>query len=112
MSANARPAAASVKALIHWKTESEGGRKSIPSGPRYSTVARFPAAKRWSEEAWSLVVDYEEAVATDGTVKAAVRFLAEGAPADLLTSGGEFELLEGPKVVATGKVLNDGTTGQ
>ena len=74
-------------------------------------MARFPGAERpWLEEAWSLVVEYEGAVSPEGTVTATVRFLADGGPEALLTTGGEFELLEGPKVVATGIVLSERTS--
>ena len=97
-----------VEARIRWKTQAEGGRKTIPPGPRYSTVARFPGAKKdWLEEAWSLIVEYEAPVWDDGNVVAAVRFLADGAPEELLNVGCEFELLEGSKMVAEGVVLSE-----
>ena len=99
-----------VTARIQWRTESEGGRKHAPPGPRYSTVARFLSAeKSWLEEAWSLVVEYESELSAEGVVTAAVRFLVEGGPEEVLAVGGEFELMEGLKVVATGVVISERT---
>lgn len=93
-----------VKAKIDWLSEEAGGR-SPPSGPRYITVARFDDEKeKYPKEAWSLVVEFSNS--PDYLILFAdVRFLVEDAPVHLLHSGSVFELYEGRKQVATGRVL-------
>jgi hypothetical protein len=92
-----------VQASIHWLSESEGGRKQLPSGHRYSTVVRFPDGQDASEHSWSIVAELLGEPAQ--TSSARVYFLADTAPHHLLKSGITFELLEGNRVVATGHVL-------
>ena len=96
----------SVKAKVCWVKEEAGGRHSPPAGPRYVTVVRFEGQKdTWFDEAWSLVVDFCESPDESLCMTADVRFLAPGAPVELLRTGSTFELLEGAKVVARGEVL-------
>ncbi|MGE3468398.1 MAG: hypothetical protein AB7J13_15870, partial [Pyrinomonadaceae bacterium] len=91
---------------IHWLSESEGGRLSPPRGSRYVTVARFLDEKeKYPKEAWSLVVENIDVLGSDGPSMADVRFLVDDAPDYLLHEGSLFELFEGRKMVAKGKIL-------
>jgi hypothetical protein len=95
-----------MKAKVDWVPIEEGGRQSPPSGPRYITVARFEDDKdKYPEEAWSLVLEFSDSANDPRSVVADVKFLAEGAPVELLHEGSKFELYEGHRLVATGKVL-------
>jgi hypothetical protein len=93
-------------ARIQWLHSVEGGRKQPPSGPTYTTVARFEQqGDQWINDAWSLVLDFVGAPDDDLCHLAKVRFLAEGAPSDWLREGSKFELMEGSKVVAKGIII-------
>src|SRR5262245_6647454 len=95
-----------VKARICWLTPDAGGRTIPPSGPLYSTVAKFDCAKGdWKEDAWSLVVELCEPADPSRCTVAEVRFLSPQGPAELLRPGIQFELLEGSRTVATGTIL-------
>lgn len=79
------------------------------AGPRYVTVVRFDEEKdNLLDEAWSLVLDFCEPPDESLRMTADVRFLVQEAPLHLFHSGSTFELLEGAKVVAKGKVLLTG----
>lgn len=95
-------------AEIDWIRPDDGGRSKPPTGegsPRYATIVRFAESVDDSSpgEAWSLVVEKVEALSLYSWV-AEVRFLMETAPLGLLSSGRTFELYEGHKRVATGKI--------
>jgi hypothetical protein len=98
-----------TRAEIRWLRPDEGGRTIPPKGPQYSTVARFSTQtdEQWSQEAWSLVLSLEEGLGQDLRQKARVRFLADDAiaPKEWLKPGSAFELYEGRKRVAEGRVL-------
>lgn len=87
---------------LHWLPREQGGRQVLPSGSRYVTVARFYNAR--IETDWSLVVDFEP-TASGSCDRANVKLLSPEAPAELLNHGNHFDLLEGSRVVAKGKVL-------
>jgi hypothetical protein len=92
-------------AQIRWLSEDEGGRKILPSGLRYVTVARFlDIADRWPEVAWSLVVEFDELPHPEA-MTAIIRFLAPTGPSELLYRGSRFELFEGGRIVAQGEVM-------
>ena|SRR6266705_2275785 len=94
-----------VKAKICWVP---GARKSPPTGPRYSTVARFKEDQSdWLRQAWSLVLEFRSPPDESLCLIADVRFLVEDAPVHFLHPGSAFELFEGRKVVATGEVVSD-----
>ncbi len=94
-----------VKARICWVPE---GRESPPTGPRYSTVARFKEDENdWLKQAWSLVLEFHSPPDESLCVIADVRFLVEDAPVHLLRRGSVFELFEGRKLVARGEVISD-----
>lgn len=93
-------------ARIQRLSAAEGGRKQPPSGPRYSTVARFGhQGDTWASEAWSLVLDFVGPPDDCHCHLAKVRFLVEGGPSDWLKAGNRFELMEGSKVVARGAII-------
>jgi hypothetical protein len=93
-------------ARLTWLRREDGGRDEPPSGPDYSTVAKFPDQDvDWNREAWSLVIRYLEAPNLERMHKVTVRFLSDAAPAGLLAPGSRFELWEGRKLVARGVVL-------
>ena len=97
---------APVKARIRWIPAAAGGRPSPPTGPRYSTVARFEAdAASWPERAWSIVAEFHGPPDETLCTIANVQFLIPEAPTHLLRPGGQFELYEGRRLVARGEVL-------
>ena len=98
-----------VKAHIFWVPADAGGRKAPPTGPRYSTVARFKSDKaNQNEQAWSIIAEFlpQQNQHTSCTL-ANIRFLAPNAPTYLLSLGNQFEFLEGHRVVARGKIVLD-----
>lgn len=100
---NSRP-----KVVLRWIPPSDGGRQLLPSGPTYSTVSRFEhLAAIWPHEAWSLVIEFDETPRYDVETAAHARFLVPNGPPDLLRPGSRFELLEGERVVAIGRVVED-----
>jgi hypothetical protein len=95
-------------ARIHWLPAAEGGRKHPPLGSRYSTAARFEKeAKKWPQEAWSIVAEFSKEVGDSSCVEAEIRFLTPEAPAHLLEPGNKFELYEGRRLVARGEILEE-----
>jgi hypothetical protein len=94
-----------VKALISWVPAAKGGRKQPPTGPTYTTVARFADDPKWPQEAWSLVVRKLRTYGGGCLWFAEVGFLVpEHAPNELLRAGARFDLYEGRKLTATGLV--------
>jgi hypothetical protein len=94
-------------ARVAWLTEGEGGRRTLPTGPRYSTPARFEGQAPGPEGAnWSLVLDLKTSPPQSTDWIADVRFLFPEAPHELLSKGARFELYEGKKCVARGVVLD------
>jgi hypothetical protein len=100
------------EALIEWIPKHKGGRAKPPLGsgfPAYATEVRFIDGERWPDsEAWSLVIIKNEECSSELTWIADVRFLASAAPHDTLHDGREFELYEGHKLVARGRILEAG----
>jgi hypothetical protein len=91
-----------ITALIRWLTPLAGGRTAPPSGPTYSTVAHFKeSADEWPAVAWSVVLEFLEPFKS----KALVRFLMPNAPDHLLKIGADFDLYEGPNLVAHAEVI-------
>lgn len=95
-------------ARICWIEAEDGGRKIPFTEMRYVTVARFEQERdNWPEEAWSLVVDFNEPPMRSRCVMANVHFLVPDAPQYLLDVGDKFELFEGRKCVTKGEVISD-----
>ncbi|MFZ4663003.1 MAG: hypothetical protein ACOYNY_38720 [Caldilineaceae bacterium] len=87
-------------ARICWISAAAGGRKQPPTGPRYSTVARFN-----DTNAWSVVVEFVQPPNAHGCVEGQIRFLAPDVPIHLLQPGQRCELVEGKRVIATVEIL-------
>jgi len=92
-------------AKINWLSVTEGGRQHPPSGPRYSTLARFEKeSTKWPEIAWSIVADFKNE-SDSSSIEVEISFLSPDAPLHLLEPGNKFELYEGRRLVARGEVL-------
>jgi hypothetical protein len=101
-----------MRAVVDWIPKDQGGRNRPPTGlssPPYSTAVRFADAEEpWPPPmAWSLVVERDEALSEPCRWIADVHFLVDEAPQDSLRPGREFELYEGNRCVARGKILGD-----
>lgn len=95
-----------IKARIQWLSIDKGGRRILPSGPQYSTVARFEdAANEWPNAAWSIIAEFNEPPQVEMETMAIIQFLVAEAPIELLHLGSRFDLLEGERVVAQGQVI-------
>lgn len=95
-----------VEAELQWLTPAEGGQQSPPSGPKYTTIARFESQKEsWLKEAWSLVVEFVDPPDASLSHRVRVNFLSERGPESLLEPGNSFELMEGVRPVARGMII-------
>lgn len=95
-----------MKAEISWVPPELGGRAKPPIGARYVTVSRFDQdEEQWLKDAWSLVLEKNEPSENPRVTIADVHFLAPNAPVHLLQEGAVFELYEGRRRVAIGKIL-------
>jgi len=99
-----------MRAVVEWIPKGQGGRSQPPAGvgsPPYATVVRFSDANEpWPPPtAWSLVVEKREELSELYRWIADVHFLMNGAPHDSLRYGRAFELYEGNKLVARGRIL-------
>ena len=97
----------SVPAKVHWISPEKGGRTALPTGKQYTTVSRFQEdAERWLQEAWSIVLEFDEPPVKQGNPSMArARFLGDPAPTERLQSGCAFELYEGTTCVATVEII-------
>jgi hypothetical protein len=98
------------QATLEWIPKELGGRSNLPSGdtePPYATVVQFPSlGEPWSAPvAWTLVVRKVSVLDEPHNWIADVRFLFEDAPQHILVGGTEFELYEGKKRVACGRII-------
>lgn len=99
------------RAYIEWIRKEFGGRSKPPAGvgePPYTTVVRFlNTGESWPPpEAWNLIVRKTDVRDDPYKWIADVQFLVDEAPHHLLTEGTEFELYEGSKCVAHGRIIN------
>jgi hypothetical protein len=99
------------RATLEWIPKELGGRSNPPSGesePPYATVVQFPSlGEPWSAPVdWTLVVRKVSVVDEPHKWIAEVRFLFEDAPQHLLSEGADFELYEGRKCVARGRIID------
>jgi hypothetical protein len=99
-----------MQAIVEWIPKEEGGRRQPPAGvglPAYATVVRFvDTTEPWPPPvAWSLVVEKDESASELYRWIANVHFLMDNAPHESLRPGREFELYEGNKLVARGRIL-------
>jgi hypothetical protein len=99
-----------MRAVIEWIAKEEGGRREPPSGDAptpYTSVVRFTDEPWPAHDAWSLIVKKVRDWSPPIRWLAEVSFLVEEAPVDSLREGREFELYEGKKCVARGKLVGD-----
>ena len=94
---------------IEWIPESQGGRAKPPLGagePPYSTVVHFPG-EPWPhpDGSWSLVIRKNVPLSGEYQWVADVHYLVDDAPHESLRVGREFELYEGNKCVARGRII-------
>jgi hypothetical protein len=99
------------RAIVEWIGKDQNGRTKPPLGigtPAYATVVRF-ADEPWPpiNGAWSLVVVKDEQASIENRWVANVHYLMEEAPHDSLRIGRLFELYEGNKCVARGRITGD-----
>ncbi len=89
------------RAKVRWLSFEEGGRIRPPTGPRYSSIARFTTAETAAAgEPWSLVLY----IGNDpGDV--VVSPLVDSAPAELFVRGSRFVLFEGEVKVGEGEIV-------
>ncbi len=95
-----------VRAKIKWLGRLRNPNKPLPRD-FVSMPAHFDA--QTNDEPfirWSLVVRLSNPWEADKTTIADVGFLAPTAPRELLLPGSTFGLLDGPEIVAEGKVLS------
>lgn len=115
------PELPSRNAIIEWLSHEEGGRRNampVEVPCRYCAVVLFPESGElrpnensnvWpNDTSWSLVVELIEAPGPL-TWHAKVRFLVEAAPHHFLDKYTAFELFEGRKLVARGRILKGAT---
>lgn len=98
------------QALIEWIPKELGGRTKPPAGsdsPPYSPEIRFiDGGESWpTGEAWSLAVVKQRELNNEYQWLAEVRFLSPDAPHGTIREGRIFELKEGNKTVARGRIL-------
>jgi hypothetical protein len=101
-----------MRAVVEWIPKEEGGRSRPPAGvgsPPYATEVRFTDSKEpWPPPvSWSLVVEKDEELSKSYRWIADVHFLMKEAPHDSLRPGRAFELYEGNKLVARGRILDE-----
>ena len=95
-------------AEITWLTKEQGGRTGgIPmKAPKYAPLIAIDGKNVFNGSSWSVICYSFERAETNKT-KAFIRFLnAEKAP-DILRQGVLFELFEGARKVADGKVTGE-----
>jgi hypothetical protein len=92
-------------ANVRFLSRDEGGRHQPPDGATYSTVARFQTPSG-VDQSWSVVLEFIGTPKFGEFTVTQVRFLSPAAPAQLLSSGRGFELIEGPRVVANALVVS------
>lgn len=94
-----------VKAQITWITQENGGRNKPPlPGTQYCPIVIFDDMEQNKNEFWSADFICTE---IDDKMNSIVdfTFLVEDAPMDYLVKGNKFELFEGNKKVASGKII-------
>ena len=94
-------------AILQWLKREDGGRTLPPVGPCHFSVAWFPEfGKKWEEDMWSLRIEFITHPDDTLTHNVKVSFLADADKApDYLHPNSLFELYEGRRLVAKGKII-------
>ena len=99
------------RAIVDWIPHEDGGRKKPPTGeepPAYWAVVKFveqDADEEPPTNSWTLAVRLVELLGSPFRWLADVHFRVEDAPQQLLADGARFELYEGKKRVAVGRII-------
>jgi hypothetical protein len=89
------------RAKVRWLSFEEGGRIRPPTGPRYSSIARFEKQKEQAPgESWSVVM-----YIGDDAANVLVSPLVDSVPPELFERGSRFDLFEGDAKVAEGEIV-------
>jgi hypothetical protein len=98
--------ATTKQAIIEWVPTEQGGRRSgAPFGPDYAAPAKFLAhADTWQLGAWDLLVHKVDCLGEPDRWLADIRFRVDEAPHHWLIPQAAFELYEGKRCVARGRV--------
>lgn len=103
----------SVTAKLRFLPPEQGGRRSRPIGPHYSTAAEFEGVSgHSSSDTWSVIATFRDAIDEEGDVTAEIEFLSPDAPQELLTEGAHFTLMEGARTVARGEIISSSTAAE
>ena len=95
-----------ANAILQWLRPEAGGRMFSPTGPYYFPTAWFPEfGKKWEDDMWSLRVEITTPPDDTLTHNVKISFLADEAP-DYLQPNSLFEVFEGRRLVAKGKVID------
>ena len=89
-----------ARATLRWIPATEGGRSQPLASRRYMA----PVAIGDGPAEWTLVVD-RQTNKPQIEENVLVHFLMEDAPHDQLVGGAQFQLVEGPRSVAVGEVV-------
>ena len=93
-----------ARARIRWLTPDQEGRHSVPQGPIFAATARF--ASDVSDRDLSIVVRYEGEKPESGAwFEAEIGFLAPELIASRLAPDRRFTILEGPRSIGEGMVV-------
>lgn len=89
------------RAKVRWLSFEEGGRARPPTGPRYSSIARFEKQKEQAPgESWSVVM-----YIGNDAANVLVSPLVDAVPPELFERGSRFELFEGDTKVGEGEIV-------
>ena len=101
--------ATTKRAIIDWLSAEQGGRRSGPPfGPDYAAPAKFLAhADMWLVQDFDLLVHKVECIGGPSKWLADVRFRIDEAPNEWMTPQADFELYEGKRCVARGRIDDD-----
>ena len=94
------------KAKLYWIPKNEGGRGSTPDMSPYRSPVRFLNTSTPPDGVtWDLKVEKISNCASPNEYEVYVSFSNPEGPHQILVAGVEFELYEGHKTVARGRIL-------
>lgn len=94
-----------ARAVVRWFRATEGGRHDLPKSRRYRSVIRFDDDPNKTRGSWDVELTLHSTPRYDAESSATISFLTGGAPQGLFRIGSGFELTEGRKIVARGKIV-------